>query len=277
MLYSKNANIYMAARSEAKAAAAIEDIKIAAPKSTGSLTYLHLDLADLSTIKASTNYFLAREKKLDVLFNNAGVMHVADNAKTPQGHEMNMGINCVGTFLFTKLLTPTLVETAKTAPEGSVRVVWVSSSAAEAFGVKNTGVDLTNLDNKVDKPGMTRYGISKAGNVLHAAEFAKRYAAHGIVSIPLNPGNLDSDLWRDHGIMFRMMTKPLLHAPVNGGYTLLYAGLSPEVTVNTFPAWGKWISHGHETTRKLTGLFSYSLWSGRRPPKRFYPCRKEGG
>ncbi|KAH8887298.1 NAD(P)-binding protein [Thozetella sp. PMI_491] len=237
MLYSKNATVYVAARSEAKANAAIDEIKAAVPKSAGSLTYLNLDLADLSTIRTSVDAFLCREQKLDVLFNNAGVMHIADDTRTKQGYEMNMGVNCLGTFLFTKLLTSTLINTAKSAPAGSVRVVWVSSSAAEFLGTKNTAVDLNNLEFKGDKPGMPRYGNSKAGNFLHAAEYAKRHRADGVISVALNPGNLASDLWHHHGSLSRLMMKPMLHPPVNGAYTLLFAGLSPAVTIQNTGAW----------------------------------------
>jgi hypothetical protein len=54
----------MAARSQEKAEKAIEDIKTAEPESKGSLVFLPLDLADLSTIKASVERFLKAETKL---------------------------------------------------------------------------------------------------------------------------------------------------------------------------------------------------------------------
>jgi retinol dehydrogenase-12 len=47
LLYSKNAKVYIFARSEPKANQAIEDIKKAAPTSTGVLDFLPLDLSDL--------------------------------------------------------------------------------------------------------------------------------------------------------------------------------------------------------------------------------------
>jgi retinol dehydrogenase-12 len=72
MLYSKNAKVYVFARSEEKAIKAIEDIKRAEPASTGTLVFSHLDLSDLTRIKASAERFLAAETKLHVLFNNAG-------------------------------------------------------------------------------------------------------------------------------------------------------------------------------------------------------------
>ncbi len=182
ILYAHNAKVYIAARSEEKSTKAITSIKTAFPNSKGELVYLHLDLADLTTIKASAEEFLAKEQKLDVLWNNAGVMIPPQGSKTKQGYELQLGTNNVGPFLFTKLLTPILLKTAKASPPGSVRVIWVASSAAEAFSPKG-GVDLKNLDYKVDKSAWYKYGTSKAGNVLHAEEYATRYGKDGVISL----------------------------------------------------------------------------------------------
>ena len=178
ILYLKNAKVYMAARSEAKATKAIESIKSRVPNSKGQLIYLHLDLDDLTTIKATADVFLADNDRLDVLWNNAGVMTPPQGSKTAQGYEKQLGTNNVAPFLLTKLLHPILAKTASTAPTDSVRVVWVSSSGTELLSPKG-GVDMDNLDYKVDKDLWTKYGISKAGNVLHGSEFAKRFQSEG--------------------------------------------------------------------------------------------------
>lgn len=61
-----------------------------------------------------------------------------------QGYEPQLAINNLGPFLFTKLLTPMLQETARGETPGVVRVVWVSSSAAEGLSPKH-GVSLLSL------------------------------------------------------------------------------------------------------------------------------------
>jgi retinol dehydrogenase 12 len=182
VLYSHNAKVYVAARSEEKAKRAIEHIKAAFPKSTGQLIFLHLDLDDLTTIKKSAEEFLSKEKKLDVLWNNAGVMIPPQGSKTKQGYELQLGTNNLAPFLFTKLLTPILASTAKKSPPGTVRVVWVSSGAAELFSPTN-GVDMDNLDYKNDKAAWHKYGVSKAGNFLHSVEYARRYQGDGLISV----------------------------------------------------------------------------------------------
>ena len=182
ILYAHDAKVYVAARSKERAGQAMEEIRANFPASKGELVYLHLDLEDLSTVKASAEEFLGKEDRLDVLWNNAGVMNTPAGSKTKQGYELQLGTNNIAPFLFTKLLTPVLVETAKTAPKGSVRVVWVSSSAAEMIAPVG-GVDMNNLDYKKDLPRWMKYGVSKGGNILHSNEFAKRYEEDGIISV----------------------------------------------------------------------------------------------
>lgn len=241
ILYSKNAKIYVAARSEEKAGKAIEAIKKACPNSEGELVFLRLDLADLTTIKASAEEFLSKETKLHILFNNAGVWaQLKGSPKTVQGHALEIGVNNIGPFMFTKLLTPLLIATAKTEPSDTVRVVWVSSVGAELDSPKPGGVPLDNLDFHDDKGGIFKYNVSKAGNYLQAAEFAKRHKADGVVSVALNPGNLASDLARDLSSFVRFLLRCFLaYPPINGAYTELFAAFSPEITVEKIGTWSK--------------------------------------
>lgn len=103
-------------------------------------------------------------------------------SKSAQGYELQLGTNCLAPWLFTKLLTPLMIETAKTAAKGDVRVVWLASSIAELRSPKG-GVDMDNLDYKKDQLAWTKYGVSKAGNFLYAVEFAKLYKQDGIISV----------------------------------------------------------------------------------------------
>ena len=153
-----------------------------------------------------------------------------------------MGVNVIGTFLFTKLLTPTLVATAKTEPPNTVRVVWVSSLGTEIVGEKSYGISLDYLNYWPALKPLERYGISKAGNWLHGVEFAKRYQADGVVSIPCNPGHLRSDLYRDSGTLFKTVLNTLVaFPPINGAYTEIFAGLSPTITIKETGDWGEFL------------------------------------
>lgn len=227
LLYSLHGTVYLAARSSERTNAAISWIREAHPDSKGSLTYLYLELADLESIKPAAEEFLAKEKRLDVLFNNAGVMVPPQGSTTKQGYELQLGTNCLGHYAFTKLLTPLLVQTAKTSEAGSVRVVWVSSSAV--MGAPSGGVDMANLDYRNDKFAFQKYSVSKAGNVLHALQMRNLHAKDGVLSVSLNPGNLSSELNRHSGLLGVVIVKLMTYPAVNGAYTEFFAGLSPEV------------------------------------------------
>lgn len=69
-LYSRNGSVYIAGRSAEKAGVAMKRIKKSHPLSKGKIDFLDLNLADLSTIKASSEEFLLRESRLDVLVNS---------------------------------------------------------------------------------------------------------------------------------------------------------------------------------------------------------------
>ncbi|KAK8097873.1 short-chain dehydrogenase [Apiospora kogelbergensis] len=234
LLYSRNATVYIAARDEQDT---IQHIKQAEPHSTGTLVYIPLDLADLRSVKAAAERFLASETKLHVLFNNAGVMSADDNKmeKTVQGYENQLGINCLGPFLLTRLLTPVLVTTAadRSTHTHEVRVVFVSSFAAEMYHEKDVGIDLDNLDYHKPKASIHRYGISKVGVWAYANELSKRLRAKGILGVPVNPGNLRSELFAQQGFFFRLQVALMHYPAVNGAYTELFAAFSPEVTPDT--------------------------------------------
>ena len=242
ILFSHHAKIYVAARSKEKASERISGIKARHPTSTGELIFLSLVLDDLTTIKASAEEFLNQEKRLDVLWNNAGVMLSPEGSTTKQGVELQLGTNCLGPFLFTKLTTPLLIETARTAPKASVRVVWLASSAVERYSPQG-GVDVNNLT--YERPvgtGMNakwyKYGTSKAGNVYYGSEFARRHKNTGVISVALDPGNLKTDLYQ-HLPKFQLAIASalVLKEPIFGAYTELYGGLSSDITPANNGSW----------------------------------------
>jgi retinol dehydrogenase 12 len=229
ILYSKNGTVYVAGRSQAKADAAIAEIKQAFPSSDGKLEFLHLDLADLPSIKASADDFLKREQRLDVLTNNAGVMVPPAGSKTAQGYELQAGTNVLGPYLFTQYLTPTLQKTAASSPSGSVRVTWAASLAtsfAPTNGVvwdeKNGGGVKAHGKPQID------YAQSKACNVLLAHQYQKVYGKDGVVSNAWNPGNLKSELQRHQTGLSKVITPALLYPTKMGAYSELFAGWSEE-------------------------------------------------
>ncbi|KAI0017572.1 putative estradiol 17 beta-dehydrogenase [Xylariomycetidae sp. FL0641] len=229
VLYAKGAKVYVACRSEEKGKQTIADIQKTEGKRNpkGELVFLHLDLADLTRVKAAADTFLARENKLHVLFNNAGVMIGPNAPETAQGHEHAMGVNCIGPFLFSELLAPVLAGTAKAEPEGSVRVVWLSSFGLETFAPEGKGIDMSNVDYRIPKSPFERYGISKAATWLLAVEYARRHPE--VVSVAINPGNIRTELARHQGRLFRLLAGTIVYPIINGVCTQLFAAFSPQV------------------------------------------------
>jgi len=232
ILYARNATVYSAGRSLEKGRKSIESIKAAHPESKGKLEFLFLDLSDQSTIKKSAEGFMSKEQRLDVLTNNAGVMTPPKGSKDAHGHELRMGTNCIGPWLFTQCLLPVLKKTAASSPAGSVRVTWAGSLATDLSPKGGVTIEDDGSAKVHDTPG-TDYGQTKAGNYFLATETARRYGKDGIVSVAWNPGNLRSELQRHMSlgaIGAWIFDKTLLYPPVMGAYTELYAACSQDIT-----------------------------------------------
>ncbi|EPS27392.1 hypothetical protein PDE_02335 [Penicillium oxalicum 114-2] len=229
ILFSNNGTVYIAARSEAKAQDTIAWCRAEHPGSTGRVEFLSLDLDDLTRIKASAEEFMAKETRLDVLWNNAGVMVPPAGSKTKQGYELQLGTNCLGPFLFTQKLLPILTRTAETAPKGSVRVAWAASLVIN-LGAPSGGIDMENITwSKKAGSQVDKYAQSKVGNLFLASEFAKRDKSRDVVHVAFNPGNLKSPLQRHMSRIADASTSWMLHHPRFGAYTELFAGLSHEI------------------------------------------------
>ncbi|KAK8103612.1 NAD(P)-binding protein [Apiospora kogelbergensis] len=231
VLYSKGARVYITCRTKEKCQKALADIRGAGSAGKGGeVIPLQMDLADLQTVRTAAQAFLAsdREPMLHGLFNNDGVM-VGDNpGNTAQGYEEAIGVNCIGTFLFTQLLTPALAAAARSqSAANTVRVVWLSGFGLEQFAPEGRGVDLDTLDEP--KPGIARYGISKAGVWLLAVEYARRHKADGIVSVAINPGNIRTELARNQGMALKLIAGAIVYPVIRGVYTQLYAVFSNEI------------------------------------------------
>ncbi|KAM5356905.1 hypothetical protein ACJ41O_003551 [Fusarium nematophilum] len=229
ILYQAGGTVYLAGRSREQGESAIATLKAHSPSSTGKLVFLHVALDDLTSVKAAAEDFLARESKLDVLFNNAGVSNPPRGSISVQGHELQMATNCLGPYLFTQLLVPVLVSTAADSPPASVRVVFTSSIVVD-LSIPTGGVPIADLllpseDQQVN------YANSKLGNWFLASNLAAKIGPRGVLSIAQNPGNLKTPLLRHMPWWVGFLTSPLLYHPRFGAYTELWAGCSPDLQI----------------------------------------------
>jgi len=187
ILYGANGTVFIAARSESKCREAMAAIKASSPSSRGRLEFLALDLADLAAVRQAAQSFLAAADRLDVLVQNAGVMHPPAGSKTAQGYELQLGVHCLGPVLLAELLTPLLARTAAREEaagraKGAVRVAWAASLYAEM--APKGGFDPDNMNyEKKDKDVYYKYSVSKVGAIYQGTEYARRHQEEGIVSV----------------------------------------------------------------------------------------------
>lgn len=184
----KPARIYLAARTASKARDAIADIKSSVPNAC-EIVHLPLDLTSFSSIAEAANTFKARESRLDILINNAGIM-ASPYDTTKEGYEVQFGTNHMGHALLTKLLLPTMLETAK-QPDADVRIVNLSSMGHHLTSPRGIEFDQVALE---QQQTWRRYGASKLANILFARELAERYPQ--ITSVSLHPGVIVTDLFQ---------------------------------------------------------------------------------
>jgi NAD(P)-dependent dehydrogenase (short-subunit alcohol dehydrogenase family) len=244
MLYQKGGTVYLPCRSPTKATQIIDSIRKAFPESTGNLKPLKLDLNDLKSVATCASAFLAQETRLDVLWNNAGISYAPPEEVTAQGHEPHMGINCLGAYLFTKLLLPVLKQTASNSPPASTRVIFLASGMVD-MSSPTGGIVMAELNPGCASKDLARnYTMSKTGDWFLASEFHRRNTGDGILFLCQNPGNLSTSIWDRVPRFIRTPIRLVLHPPKFGAYSELWAGLSPEIKPEDggrygIP-WGRW-------------------------------------
>jgi retinol dehydrogenase-12 len=208
--------VYVAARSTQKGEAAVSAIKAAT--GSESVFFLPLDLADLWSVRACADAFLARGEPLHVLVNNAGI--AGRRGLTRQGFELMFGVNHLGHFALTSALLDRLVSSAP------ARVVTVASDAHYSA----RGIDW----DAVRRPargitGFPEYAVSKLANVLFSQELARRTAGTGVTTYALHPGLVASEIWRRVPWPVRPLVTRRMLSVDEGAATSLYCATSPEV------------------------------------------------
>ncbi|KAF2016831.1 NAD(P)-binding protein [Aaosphaeria arxii CBS 175.79] len=219
------ARIYVACRSKDKAVAAIESIDREVPNAS-PLEFLNLDLASFDSIKAAAAEFSAKESRLDILINNAGIMMVKEGL-TKEGYEIQFGTNVIGTALFTQLLLPKLRDTVRINPQ--TRAVILCSAAHSQAPSDAYQFDKLKTTMK-DKHTTARYTTSKLADIHYAKALAAREKAVRI--IPVHPGMVATNL---HHASTGTFLKPFLNVAVGffvtpvekGAISQIWAAVSP--------------------------------------------------
>lgn len=237
--------MFIAARSREKGEAAVASI--AAETGNDAVIFLHLDLADLASVRRCAEEFLALGEPLHVLLNNAGV--AGQRGLTKDGFEMTFGVNHLGHFALTTALLDCL---AASAP---ARVVTVSSDSH----YQAPGIDFDALRRPARGiTGLREYAVSKLCNVLFSQELARRVEDQGITSYALHPGVIASDIWRRVPWPVRPLIKRRMLSTEDGARTSVYCATSPDVATDTGLFYDN--CHEREPSRHATPDLAAALW-----------------
>ncbi len=181
------AAVVLACRDQARAEAARQRILAAVPGA--QLEIAILDLASLDSVRSAAKTFLATNRSLDLLINNAGIMAIPERRLTRDGFELQLGTNHFGHFALTGLLLPSLLKASSGA---ATRIVSVSSIAH-----RGATMDFANLNWERDYKPWPAYRRTKLANLLFGFELQRRleraHAAAG--SIVVHPGVSNTNLF----------------------------------------------------------------------------------
>lgn len=238
-LARRGAKVYMACRREEAYEDALKRLNQAG-LGDGSVHWLHLDLSDPRLANKAAKEMLRKERRLDILINNAAKGN-GPYAMTKDGMRESMVVNYLSHFVFTETLLPLLIRTSK--EEGSdVRIVNVSSSVHPNVTPHTLkGKESWNIDFGDTTLGRINfYGLSKLANILHAKNLQGRLDAQkvNITCIAVDPGKIvtentrrwfDSIESRLNGVLARIYVSLLFVSPREGAMNSAYAAASPEV------------------------------------------------
>lgn len=145
-----------------------------------------LDLADLDSVSAFADRYLASGRRLDVLVNNAAVM-AAPLTRVGDGWESQFATNHLGHFALTNRLWPRLGE----APAS--RVVELSSSGHKLSPIR---FDDLHFASDADYDKWVAYGQAKTANSLFAVHLDALGRNDGVRAFAVHPGGIMTPLQR---------------------------------------------------------------------------------
>ena len=144
-----------------------------------------LDLADLGSVAAFADRFLASGRRLDILINNAAVMACPETRVGPHDWEAQLATNHLGHFALANRLWPAL------AADGGARVVALSSTGHKLSAFR---FDDPQFVTGYDK--WVAYGQAKTANSLFAVELDARGKDAGVRAFAVHPGGIMTPLQR---------------------------------------------------------------------------------
>lgn len=192
------AEVCILCRDGERAAAAVRELESSSP--AGRFCQIPIDLAELSSVEAASSEIRRRYGRLDGLIHNAGI-GPGGHALTVDGFEKRFGVNYVGAFVLSALLSD-LVERA------AGRFVTVTSMAYLVSG----GIPFDDLEQRKGYRPTRGYGVSKLADLMFAIELQRRLSAAGkqATSYACQPGMSATRLFTHaEGMLLRVFARPM--------------------------------------------------------------------
>ncbi|WP_329459678.1 SDR family NAD(P)-dependent oxidoreductase [Streptomyces sp. NBC_01497] len=214
-LAGAGAHVVVPARRPEQARSALEGI--------ANVEVDELDLADLDSVRAFAERFLASGRSIDMIIDNAGVMACPETRVGP-GWEAQFATNHLGHFALVNRLWPAVASGA--------RVVSVSSG-----GHRRSPIRWDDIHFERDYDKWEAYGQAKTANVLFAVELDRLARESGVRAFALHPGGILTPLQRhlpkEEMVAFGWIDEE--GNPVNDSFKTPEQGASTEVWAATSP------------------------------------------
>jgi len=184
-------------------------------------TMIIANLSSQAEVKRAANEFLALEKPLDILLNNAGIMN-RQRTETVDGLEEVFSVNHLAYFTLSLMLLDKLKQTENS------RVINVASGAHQF--VKDMNFDDLQSE-KTFKP-LQVYGQSKLANILFTKSLSEKLLNSGVTVNCLHPGFVSTGIGSNNkGIwnLLMFLAKPFAKKSNKGAETSIYLCSSPAV------------------------------------------------
>ena len=217
-LNNMGAEIVFVARNEEKGNFLKQQLK---NDSGRDATMIIANLSSQAEVKRAANEFLALEKPLDILLNNAGIMNRERN-ETVDGLEEVFSVNHLAYFTLSLMLLDKLKQTENS------RVINVASGAHQF--VKDMNFDDLQSE-KTFKP-LQVYGQSKLANILFTKSLSEKLLNSGVTVNCLHPGFVSTGIGSNNkGIwnLLMFLAKPFAKKSNKGAETSIYLCASPAV------------------------------------------------
>jgi len=224
------ATVVLACRNRDAADAARHDILRTAPDAR--VDVVHLDVSDLASVRACAEELRAGYSVIDVLVNNAGVMHQTRQL-TVDGFEGDLGTNFLGPFALTGLLLDRVLASR------SGRIVAVNSKTSRGGRIAFDDLQLT----KSFTPTVA-YTQSKLAQLMATYELQRRLDSLGseAISLAAHPGGSRTGILREQSRAvrwvfnrrFRYLTGWFTQGPADGALAMLRAATDPAATGGQF-------------------------------------------